>query len=314
MATTTEAVQINLTEVDGREAGDLEADMYFLSRDPTFNTVKPYSLRYPPHGDLPQSNIARTKETIMLRNFRDYKNSLPFDQCGFGLMEMESRMTFGDFADADTLSEVYAEEIRERLKAKLSAKHVFVMDYAVRRRDATFPISTGKDYEHDQPTRMAHIDFTREEAVRMIQRLYGDRAHEVLNSRWQIVNVWKPLIGPLRDWPLALCDARSVDFKHDTMPADIVFPDWVTENLQIHHNSSHEWYWLADQTPSELLIFKSADSDPDSNPASPHAGFYNRNVGPDDAPRQSIDCRTFVFYADLEEWPPEVGNVFFGHQ
>lgn len=74
-------------------------------------------------------------------------------------------------------------------------------------------------------------------------------------------SVWKPLRGPLRDWPLALCDAASVQAK-DLTPADIVFDTKVTENMQVHHNAAHKWYYLEDQDPSELLVFRQADSHP----------------------------------------------------
>ena len=112
----------------------------------------------------------------------------------------------------------------------------------------------------------------------MLTTLYGKRAPEVLHDRWQVIkfvkdlsiattansrgcSVWKPLRGPLRDWPLGLVDARTVDFENDTLPADVVFPTWVTENMQVLYNSNYRWYHLSDQLPNEALIFKSADSD-----------------------------------------------------
>jgi len=44
--------------------------------------------------------------------------------------------------------------------------------------------------------------------------------------------------------------------------------------------------------------------------ASPHAAFYNPKVAPDELPRESIDCRAFVFYIDLPEYPPVVEDFF----
>lgn len=72
-------------------------------------------------------------------------------------------------------------------------------------------------------------------------------------------SVWKPLRGPLRDWPLALCDAASVQ-ANDLTPADVVFDTKVTENMQVHHDAAQKWYYLEDQDPSELLVFRQADS------------------------------------------------------
>ena len=62
------------------------------------------------------------------------------------------------------------------------------------------------------------------------------------------------------DWPLAICDAETVDFENDTMPGDVVDRDAVFENTQVHYNPQQKWYYLANQIPSELLIFKNADS------------------------------------------------------
>jgi hypothetical protein len=147
-------------------------------------------------------------------------------------------------------------------------------------------------------------------------------------------SVWRPLRGPLNDWPLALCDAQSVDFRNDIMAGDIVYENFVTENLQVMHNPDQKWFYLPDQTTSEVLIFKSADSEhsdaPGKSPyatilrgptflsiydmlirkASPHAAFYNPRAARDELPRESIDCRAFVFYADLPEYPPVVEDIF----
>ena len=73
-------------------------------------------------------------------------------------------------------------------------------------------------------------------------------------------SVWHPLRGPLVDWPLAVCDAASVDFENDTMAGDVVERAKAFENTQVHFNHHQKWYYLKDQLPSELLIFKNADS------------------------------------------------------
>ena len=71
--------------------------------------------------------------------------------------------------------------------------------------------------------------------------------------------MWHPLRGPLVDWPLALCDASSVDFASDTVPGDVVDRSDFFENTQVHYSAEHNWYWLRDQMPNELLVFINAD-------------------------------------------------------
>ena len=132
-------------------------------------------------------------------------------------------------------------------------------------------------------------DFTYDAVVDIIRHLYGDEAERVLAGRWQVIkwvknpmplvsasyelcSAWHPLRGPTRDWPLAVCDATSVDFENDAVPGDIVQIDRVTENLQMHFNERQRWFYLSNQMPSEMLVFKNADS------GSPHGASCGMSV------------------------------------
>jgi hypothetical protein len=75
-----------------------------------------------------------------------------------------------------------------------------------------------------------------------------------------VSSVWKPLRGPIHDWPLAICDAESVD-KEDVTPADVVSLEQAIENMVVHYNPKQQWYYLSNQEPNELLIFRQADSE-----------------------------------------------------
>ena len=65
--------------------------------------------------------------------------------------------------------------------------------------------------------------------------------------------------GPVRDWPLALCDASTVDPK-DVQPGDLVYGNYVVENCQVHESPSQKWYYLRDQGPEEAWVFVQSDS------------------------------------------------------
>jgi hypothetical protein len=45
------------------------------------------------------------------------------------------------------------------------------------------------------------------------------------------------------------------------MAGDVVDKDAVFENTQVHFNPEQKWYYLSNQMPEELLIFKNADSE-----------------------------------------------------
>lgn len=72
-------------------------------------------------------------------------------------------------------------------------------------------------------------------------------------------SVWKPLRGPLRDWPLTFCDVSSVQADH-LIETDIIYENVVTENLQVHYDAAQRWYYLEDQEASELLVFRQTES------------------------------------------------------
>ena len=72
-------------------------------------------------------------------------------------------------------------------------------------------------------------------------------------------SIWKPLWGPLTDWPLAVCDATSVD-SSDLIAADIVTRTGYTENNLVYFSPRHKWYYLSGHMPSELMIFRQADT------------------------------------------------------
>ncbi|CAD6584202.1 MAG: hypothetical protein ASARMPRED_001627 [Alectoria sarmentosa] len=240
------------------DSGNFDTSLYFFARCYEHKTVKPYALRYQPDDDLPRTNFVAEKRRIKVHDIRQNQTKLTFEKCGFQILSFPSSMSHDDFLDSYKIQSVYLKEVREMLKKALDAPHAYILDYAVRSRGSSFPYSEGsqRDDVAYQPIHMAHIDLTFSEAVRVIKHLYGHNAPSVLGARWHVVTIWQPLKGPVRDWPLGLCDASTVNFNEDTMASDIVFPDHYTENVQVHHDPQHKWYYLSDQKPDEALVFK----------------------------------------------------------
>jgi hypothetical protein len=87
--------------------------------------------------------------------------------------------------------------------------------------------------------------------------------------------VWKPLKGPLKDWPLTVCDATTVNSEKDLVASDQVFPRHVVENIQVHFNPEQKWYYLRDQWPDELWVFKQGGSRSDSDV---HCGAFYSDI------------------------------------
>lgn len=73
-------------------------------------------------------------------------------------------------------------------------------------------------------------------------------------------SVWKPLKGPVQEWPLAVCDARTVDTKQDLIKLDSIFPQGFNQGHIVFHSLNHRWSYLSHQKTSELWVFNSADT------------------------------------------------------
>jgi hypothetical protein len=111
-----------------------------------------------------------------------------------------------------------------------------------------------------QPNIVAHIDATADDLIRQIAQRRNTDAQTLLQGRSQYITMWKPLRGPLYDYPLALCDGYSIDLENDLEPQDIVDQDEVLENVHIYHRAKHQWHYLSGQLDSEVLVFRQADT------------------------------------------------------
>lgn len=80
--------------------------------------------------------------------------------------------------------------------------------------------------EKRQPVANVHVDQTTASAIARVHRhLPPTDAPSLLTRRFQIINLWRPISHAALDWPLALCDFRSVDVKKDLYPVALVYPD-----------------------------------------------------------------------------------------
>jgi hypothetical protein len=82
-----------------------------------------------------------------------------------------------------------------------------------------------------------------------------------VNRRAHSFSIWKSLQGPGNDWPLALCDPKTVDPSTDIVKADLVFTDRFTEIQRIYYNPNHKWYYVKDLANQEVIVFRQTDSD-----------------------------------------------------
>jgi len=132
----------------------------------------------------------------------------------------------------------------------------------------------------------------------IFRRQHSEKATYFLNKRSQWINIWKPLKGPLNEWPLAVCSSATVNPTIDLEAADLLYPDLATENYQVYYRPEYRWYYLSDHRPDELIVFKQSDTQRDTLPGVPHCSFQNPLASKGEAPRESIEARALVYYED----------------
>ena len=94
--------------------------------------------------------------------------------------------------------------------------NVFVQ-LAIRRRRPGESDSVGRR----QPVSQVHVDQTAASFIARVHRhLPASDVPKLLERRFQIINLWRPIAAPALDWPLALCDYRSIDLEKDTFTVD----------------------------------------------------------------------------------------------
>ena len=147
-----------------------------------------------------------------------------------------------------------------------------------------------------QPATRVHVDHTAKSGPQRVRDFFGDEAEELLRGRVQVINLWRPIRGPLRDAPLAVCDARSVA-PGDLVPSDLVYRDRVGETYGVTYNPAHRWFYVPDMQPDEALLLKCFDSATDGRARfAPHTAFEDPTAPADVPPRESIEIRTLVFH------------------
>jgi len=151
------------------------------------------------------------------------------------------------------------------------------------------------------PANFVHLDYT----VSCAQMHCANALYEFGKkikpwSRFVAYQTWRAISSGPHENTLAICDGRSVaesetvEFESDLGPAHAIGTHFFSRGCRF--SNKHQWYYMSDMQPEDLLVFKGFDTDiPDSRNAM-HTGFDNPAAGPDARPRVSLEARYFAIY------------------
>lgn len=226
-----------------------------------------------------------------VENVRGREQEFTLDKNGFQWYKRPSKHT--DFTDDAKIQEEYYPESIELIKELTGASQVVLFDHTIRRRRPDVKVDTP---DKRQPVPQVHVDQTQASSIARVHRhLPPSEAPQLVQRRFQIINLWRPIKNPALDWPLAFCDYNSVD-PADFVPTTLKYPDYDGETMSVKYNPNHKWKYLRGMTPDEFALIKCFDSKEGVAKCTPHTGFEDPSTPPDAPLRESIELRALVFY------------------
>jgi hypothetical protein len=185
----------------------------------------------------------------------------------------------------------YYPEVERLVKQLTGAVKVHVFDHNVRNK----AMSRGGDKSVQEPVKVAHNDYTVKSGPQRVRDLLPNEAEELLKNRFAVINVWRPIRGPVQENPLAVCDARTIAAK-DWVTNDLVYRDRVGEVYVLAYNPEHRWFYFPMMEKNEVMLLKCYDSDAHRSRFTAHSAFDDPTSPPDAPARESIEVRTLVFF------------------
>lgn len=288
MATTTTQTQqpINFS-VDNSSPteiprGPVQASLTFYA--PPADGSAPFNyVETPPPGE-PQRNYTEDTHTVTIHDIRGRESDFNFDVNGFGVLQNLPPSLEKDFADDSSIKKNYYPEIEKTLLDNVpGANRIFIFDHTVRRSHPDAPRA---------PVTRAHIDQTKASAELRVQYHMGDEAETLLKSRVRLINVWRPLNGPVVASPLAYADSQTVS-DDETVGVQHRYPHRVGETAGVKYSPDAKWHYLSGMKNDERILLQCYDSL--NGARTPHSAFVDPRTKEDWPGRESIEVRALVF-------------------
>jgi hypothetical protein len=263
----------------------IEAELNYLAP----MAEKPYRYNYEPPPGKPQTNAIFAPKRVRIRDARPIAGRLSLDREGFALVERPAALR--DFDDEDKIRRLYYPEAERILKANTGATRVVLFDHTIRRVQPDAAESAGGPR---RPVNRVHVDQTEVSGPNRVRRLLPAEAEQALQRRVRIINLWRPIRGPVLESPLAVCDAQSVA-TGDLVASDLIYPDWTGQTYAVTYNPEHRWFYFPHIRPEEALLLICYDNVTDGRARfTPHAAFDDPTSPRDAPPRESIELRALL--------------------
>jgi hypothetical protein len=252
--------------------------------------VKPVAYNYEPPPGVPQRTGTYVERRVSVLNGRRSRERFSLDEQGFLFLRHETGVQ--DFYDEEEVQRVYFPEVEALMKQATGAVKVLTFDHTLR-------VGAGTQRQGlREPVRRAHNDYTEKSGPQRVRDLLdADEAEERLKHRFAVINLWRPIRGPVEEAPLAVCDARSIA-PEDLVATDLLYRDRTGEVYSLAFNPSHRWVYFPRMQRDEVVFIKCYDSATDGRARfAAHSAFEDPTGPSRPLPRESIETRSLVFFS-----------------
>ena len=252
---------------------------------------KPFFYLYEPPPGTPRRNTSADRRSVAIHDARGLVPGPSLDEGGFLLASHETAVQ--SLYDPSAVRALYYREIEALVREVTGAARVVAFDHNVR----CAPMAERRENEAQPPVRFPHNDYTERSGPQRVRDLLpAEEAEALLGNRFAVINVWKPIRGCVEEWPLAVCDARTIR-PQDLVTTDLRYRDRVGEIYSLCFSPTHRWFYYSRMRADEAMLLKCFDSDPGRARFTAHTAFDDPTSPPDAPPRESIEVRTLAFFA-----------------
>jgi hypothetical protein len=233
---------------------------------------------------------------VTVTDLRSVPKTFTLQRNGFQLEKLDVPKDI-DWSNNEEVQEKYYPAIEKLLKKVTGASRTFIFDHTLRKG----PLNHEKEEkDRRKPVPRVHVDYTTESGYKRLDELMPkEEADRLRKTPFAVIQVWRPLKGPVDDAPLGMIDAETVS-KDDLMPLSLHFPERVGQTYALKHNPNHRFYYAKGIAVDEAYVFVCYDSRADRARFTPHTGFLDHGTSAGAPLRESVELRSYCFWEDEE--------------
>lgn len=252
---------------------------------------------------------------MVVRDGMPIRDHFDFDTHGF--MLGRHRSAISDFFDKDAVDRLYLRECEGAIQALTGASCVAAGGWMIRTSADLTARAQEKveNYRHEggiqPPAGEAHVDYNEITGRRAAERAYAAAFPDSPGyKRYVCVSFWRTFTPGPQDWPLAVCDGRTVSDEEatsntlfvvdefpagDALTAPVPGEDQMIAASIFRHRDRHRWWYFSNMAADDVLLFKFQDSDHSVTWRCPHTAFHDSSL-PHTKTRSSIEVRAVAFF------------------